>query len=378
MKPREPHRRCDVRPVSDGGAIAHPDGRRGRGALSNESGRFEAAQRVALDDGWGALDAPPPPLRTQVYEDSARTVIARNDSPDVPFDQSINPYRGCEHGCIYCFARPSHAWLGLSPGLDFESRLLAKPDAAARLERELRRPNYRPAVIAMGTNTDVYQPVERERRITRQILEVLNRFNNPVSIVTKSALITRDIDILGEMAVRGLASVCVSLTSLDRHLARSMEPRAATPNRRLETIRALADAGIPTGVMVAPVVPAINDTEIEAILSAARDAGARRAGYILLRLPLEIKGLFREWLAEKFPERAGRVMRLLRESRGGQDYDPAFHRRMSGTGPYAQLIAARFRNTSRRLGLTEEMVPLDVSRFRVPPAAGDQLDLFSP
>lgn len=377
MQSPPPKKHRAVQAVTNGGSIVHPHGRKGRGALSNQSGRFEATGRVALDDGWGGLDAPPPERHTQVFRDTARTVIARNTSPDIYFNQSINPYRGCEHGCVYCFARPSHAWLGLSPGLDFESRLLAKPDAAAVLERELRHPRYQPAVIAMGTNTDVYQPIERERRITREILTVLNRFNHPVAIVTKSALVTRDIDILADMAARGLASVCVSVTTLDRQLARIMEPRAATPSRRLETIRLLADAGIPTGVMAAPVIPAINDAEIEEILHAAYKAGARRAGYILLRLPLEIKDLFREWLAEFFPDRAGRVMRLLRESRGGRDYDPEFHKRMTGTGPYAQMIAGRFKVALRKSGMHEQTAALDTEQFRVPPAAGDQLDLFS-
>ena len=267
----------------------HPQGRRGRGAVSNASGRFEATQRVATDDGWGALDAEPPPLNTKVIRDSSRTVIATNRSPDIAFDQSINPYRGCEHGCIYCFARPTHAFLGLSPGLDFESTLLMKPDAPALLARELRRPRYACKVIAMGTNTDPYQPLEKRMRITREILKVLDAFNHPVGIVTKSNLIARDLDILGPMARRGLAKVCVSVTTLDRALARRMEPRAPTPNRRVEAIAALRRAGVPTGVMASPMVPALNDPELENILEAAAQAGATEAGYILLRLPLETK-----------------------------------------------------------------------------------------
>ena len=259
-----------------------------------------------------------PRLATTVTKDASRAVIARNQSPDIPFEQSINPYRGCEHGCVYCFARPTHAWLGLSPGLDFESRLFMKPDAAQVLERELRSPKYVCRTIAMGTNTDPYQPLERRERITRQILEVLSDFNHPVSIVTKSALVTRDIDILSDMAARGLASVFVSVTTLDRTLARRMEPRAATPERRLETLAALAAAGIPTGVMAAPMIPALNDMEMERILARAADAGAAAAGYILLRLPLEIKALFAEWLETHYPDRAARVTRIVRESRGGK------------------------------------------------------------
>lgn len=361
----------------DGATIVHPEGRRGRGAISNASGRYEPLMSVALDDGWGMLDEPPPPRKTTVMHDTSRSIIARNTSPDIPFDRSINAFRGCEHGCIYCFARPTHAYLGFSPGLDFESRLLAKPDAPALLEKELRNPNYRPAPIAMGTNTDVYQPIEKNYRITRGILEVLNRFNHPVTIVTKSALISRDIDILSDMASRNLAKVFLSVTTLDRGLARRMEPRAATPCRRLQTIRMLHDAGIPTGVMVAPVIPAINDMEIESILEAAYKAGARSAGYVLLRLPLEIKTLFREWLAQEFPDRADKVMALVQDMRGGRDNDPQFHSRMRGRGPYADMIAARFQVASRRTGFNISMPKLDISLFRAPPKAGDQMDLFA-
>ena len=360
----------------DGEAWVAPEGRRGRGVASNASGRYEATEKVAFDDGWGSLDAAPPPLATQVSVDASRTVIARNSSPDIGFDRSINPYRGCEHGCVYCFARPTHAWLGLSPGLDFESRILAKPDAPRLLAAELGRPSYRCAPIAMGTNTDPYQPVERELRITRGILEVLSAWNHPVTIVTKSALVARDADILSDMAARGLARVAVSVTSLDRRLARQMEPRAATPARRIETIGALSAAGIPTGVMAAPLIPALNDHEVEAILKAAAAAGARHAGWILLRLPLEIADLFQEWLAEAVPDRAARVMRLVRDTRGGRDYDPAFGTRMTGAGPVAAMIGRRFRLAARRLGLDAPRTPLRTDLFRPPPRAGDQLSLF--
>jgi len=353
--------------------------RKGRGAISNETGRFETEKRSRVDDGW--LDTAPgidgrPPLRTVQHTDTARRIITRNNSPDIPFDQSINPYRGCEHGCIYCFARPTHAYLGLSPGLDFETRLFYKPDAATRLEGELRKPGYTPSVIAMGTNTDPYQPIERERHITRSILEVLWRFRHPVSIVTKSALVTRDLDILGPMAAAGLATVNLSVTTLDRTLARIMEPRAATPPRRLEAIRALAEAGIPTGVMFAPVIPAINDAELEAVLAAGADSGARHAGYILVRLPLEIETLFQEWLATHFPDREHRVMSRMRAMRGGKAYRAAWGERMTGTGTEAALLRRRFELASRKSGLTRREYSLDTTQFRRPPAVGDQLALI--
>ena len=300
-----------------------------------------------------------------------------NTSPDVPFDRSINPYRGCEHGCIYCFARPTHAYLGLSPGLDFESRLFYKPDAARLLAEELRQPRYRCAVLAMGTNTDPYQPTERDRHITRDILEVLAAFNHPVGIVTKSALVLRDVDILAPMAAKGLVQVCVSVTTLDRGLARRMEPRAATPARRLETISGLSAAGIPTAVMAAPVIPALSDLELEAILAAGREAGARSASYIVLRLPREIGDLFTEWLDTHAPLKAHRVMSILRSMHGGKAYDAAFGRRMKGSGPYAEQIARRFGLACERLGLDDgARFQLDASRFRPPPRAGDQLSLF--
>lgn len=369
----------------------------GRGAVSNAVGRYERHTRTLLDDGWGvgqpggtravidddgwddgwrAEDAAPPPIRTEVIHDATRTIIARNQSPDISFDQSINPYRGCEHGCIYCFARPTHAYLGMSPGVDFESRLFAKPNAATLLAKELSAPSYVPRVIAMGTNTDPYQPLEKKMRITRQVLEVLRDFRHPVAIVTKSPLILRDIDILSEMAAMGLAKAALSVTTLDRKLARVMEPRAGTPSRRLQAIRGLTDAGIPTGVMFAPAIPALNDHEMEAVLTAARDHGARSAGYVLLRLPLEIKDLFREWLEANAPDRARHVMALVRQMRGGKDYDAKWNTRMKGSGAYAEVMARRFHMAVRRLGLNPPRQPLSTGHFRRPPRAGDQLALF--
>ncbi len=349
--------------------------RRGRGALSNTSGRFETHARVSFDDGW-VSDEELPPLKTRVQEEQARTIITRNDSPDISFDRSINPYRGCEHGCIYCYARPSHCYLGHSAGIDFETQLYAKPDAAALLERELAAPGYKPATMALGTNTDPYQPIERERRITRSVLEVLDRASHPVGIVTKSALVVRDIDILKRMAQRGLAKVALSITTLDRHLARRMEPRASTPVRRLDAIRQLSEAGIPTAVMVAPVIPSLNDHEIESILSAAKTAGARQAGYVMLRLPLELKDLFREWLATEVPDRANRVLHLLQSMHGGKDYVAAFGTRGRGRGPYADQIAGRFHLALKRLALNEERVALRTDLFTPPVPSGGQLRLF--
>ena len=348
---------------------------RGRGALSNASSRFDQEKRVLIDDGWQSEDELPP-LKTEVMRDSSRTIITRNNSPDISFSQSINPYKGCEHGCIYCFARPTHAYLGLSPGADFESRLFAKPNAAELLARELSAPGYVPKTIAMGTNTDPYQPTEKRMRITRSILEVLRAFNHPVGIVTKSSLILRDLDILAPMAAEGLAKVAVSVTTLDRHLARVMEPRASTPTRRLAAIRALNDAGVPANVMFAPVIPALNDEELEAVLAAAKDAGASGAGYVLLRLPLEIKDLFREWLETNVPDRAKHVMSLVRQMRGGKDYDSTWHTRMRGTGPYAELIARRFHMAAKRFGFNQESRPLVLNRFKRPPALGEQLALL--
>ncbi|HEX4157784.1 MAG TPA: PA0069 family radical SAM protein [Rhizomicrobium sp.] len=349
---------------------------RGRGARSNASGRFERETRVLVDDGWTHEDETPPPLKTEVLRDSSRTIITRNKSPDISFEQSINPYKGCEHGCIYCFARPTHAYLGLSPGADFESRLFAKPNAAELLARELAAPGYVPKVIAMGTNTDPYQPIERQLKITRSILEVLRDFNHPVGIVTKSPLILRDIDILAPMAEQGLARAAISVTTLDRRLARVMEPRAATPGRRIEAIAGLHRAGIPVSVMFAPVIPALNDEELETVLGTAVEAGAASAGYVLLRLPLEIKDLFREWLEEKEPGRAKHVMSLIRQMRGGKDYDSQWHTRMKGTGPYAEMIARRFHMAVKRLGLNKDRAPLSTDKFRRPPRSGDQFKLL--
>jgi len=352
---------------------------KGRGAVSNRVSRYFKEERARTTDGWDTPDDEDlPPLRTTVMRDATRTIIARNESPDIGFDRSINPYRGCEHGCIYCFARPTHAYLGLSPGLDFETKLLMKPDAAKLLEQELRKPGYQPAVIAMGTNTDPYQPIEREHRITRGILEVLRDFNHPVGIVTKSALIQRDIDILAPMAEKRLAHAFVSITTLDRELARKMEPRAATPPRRLETIRALAAAGIPVGVMSAPMIPALNDHEMENILEAAAAVGATAAGYTALRLPLEIKDLFTEWLEAHAPGRAQHVLELVRTMRGGELYDSSWGERMRGTGPYAELLRRRFQVARKRLGLDRASArwDFDLTLFKPPPRAGDQLTLL--
>jgi DNA repair photolyase len=372
---------------------------RGRGAISNAVGRYEKQTRVLLDDGWPrsvglasasepssdatdldfgwrADDDAPPPIKTEVIHDATRSIITRNKSPDISFEQSINPYRGCEHGCIYCFARPTHAYLGMSPGVDFESRLFAKPNAAALLAKELSAPGYVPKVIAMGTNTDPYQPLEKKMRITRSILEVLRDFRHPVAIVTKSPLILRDIDILSDMAQMGLAKAALSVTTLDRKLARIMEPRAGTPTRRLQAVQGLSDAGIPTGVMFAPAIPALNDHEMEAVLSAAAGHGARWAGYVLLRLPLEIKDLFREWLEANAPDRAKHVMTLVRQMRGGKDYDSNWNTRMTGTGAYAQVMARRFHMAVKRLGMNQTQAPLAVHKFRRPARLGDQLALF--
>jgi DNA repair photolyase len=349
---------------------------RGRGAQSNASGRFERLVREAFDDGWTAEDAAPAQLKTVVTPERARTIITRNTSPDVGFDRSINPYRGCEHGCIYCYARPSHAYVGLSPGLDFESRIFFKPDAGRLLERELSRPSYEPGVIHIGGNTDPYQPQERRLRVTRRALETLSRFRHPFSIITKSALILRDADIIGPMGEARLARAAVSVTTLDRALARAMEPRAATPEKRLAAIRGLTEAGCPVTVMFAPVIPGLNDHELEAVLERAAGAGATAAAYVVLRLPLEIKDLFREWLEAARPERAARVMSLVRQMRRGKDYDMRWGERMKGEGPIAELIGARFAAAKRRYGLERTSTPLDVSQFKVPAKESPQLELF--
>jgi DNA repair photolyase len=349
--------------------------RRGRGSLSNHTGRFEAETREIVDDGWESA-AELPPFATEVREDATRTIITTNDSPDISFDQSINPYRGCEHGCIYCYARPSHCYLGHSAGLDFETKLYAKPDAARLLTAELAQPRYKAKTIALGSNTDPYQPIERTHRITRAILEVLSACNHPVGIVTKSALVARDVDILAAMAAKGLAKVGISVTTLDRQLARRMEPRAATPLRRLEAISRLAAAGIPVAVLVAPIIPGLNDSEIESILAAARSAGAVEAGYVALRLPLEIKTLFREWLEAECPDRARRVISLVQSMHGGRDYTGEFGLRQKGSGPYAEQIAQRFRLAARRLGLNEERLDLRTDLFTPPVPPGGQMRLL--
>ena len=371
---------------------ALPDiARKGRGAVSNASGRFEAHARVAVDDGWalsdvvdadGDADAPPlsiPALATTVIDEHPKSIITRNQSPDVPFDRSLNPYRGCEHGCVYCFARPTHAYQGLSPGLDFETRLFAKPDAARLLADELRKPGYKPATLAMGTNTDPYQPIEKQRAITRAVLRVLAECDHPVAIVTKSNLILRDLDILAPMAGKGLVSVAISVTTLDPVLARRMEPRAPTPARRLDAIAGLAGAGVPVAVMVAPVVPAINDHEIEAILEAAVGAGAGAADYILLRLPGEVRDLFSEWLAAHYPDRMKRALGRMAGHRGGKLYEAQWGTRMRGHGTDAELLAQRFRLALARLGLGRERAAgrrLATGLFHPPVRAGDQLSLF--
>ena len=345
---------------------------KGRASHSNASGRYERYARVELDDGWGSLDEDPPPLRTTVLRDQARTIITRNQSPDISFDRSINPYRGCEHGCIYCFARPTHAYMGLSPGLDFESTLYEKPHAAQLLERELQNKNYKPRVIAIGTNTDPYQPIEKIHKIMRECLKVLQRYRHPVAIVTKGTLIERDLDILGDMAAQGLVRVGVSVTTLDAKLSRLMEPRVPAPARRLRTIECLVQAGVPVRLMASPVVPALTDPELESILAAGQRAGATSASWIMLRLPREVSELVQEWLARHFPDRAGRIMGRLREMHGGADYDSRWGHRMRGEGPYAQIIARRFEVAARRLGLDQHQPALRCDLF----APGAQPSLF--
>jgi DNA repair photolyase len=349
---------------------------RGRGALSNIDGRFEPYAHEAIDDGWGSTDAPLPARKTAVRPDHAKSVIVYQKSADIPFDRSINPYRGCEHGCVYCYARETHAYLGLSPGLDFETTLFAKHDAAHVLAKELARPGYCVAPIAFGTNTDPYQPIERRLRIMRSLIEVLAAHEHPFTVVTKGALIERDLDLLAPLAGRQLVKVYLSVTTLDRRLARTLEPRAAAPPRRLETIRALAQAGVPVGVMAAPMIPGLNDHELEAILEASAAAGALEASYTLLRLPGAVQQLFEEWLAVHVPLRAQHVMNLLRAARGGRENDAAFGRRMQGTGEYAELLRGRFQLACRRLGLNRRVHDLDRSRFRRPATQDPQLSLL--
>jgi len=352
-----------------------------RGALSQIQGRYESTERSPFDDGWTPEEQEETAIRTSVTEESARSIIARNDSPDIPFEQSINPYRGCEHGCIYCYARPSHAYLELSPGLDFETRLFAKTNAVQLLKEELSQRGYRPKPIAFGTNTDCYQPLERRYRLMRGLLEVLAACDHPLTIVTKSALIERDIDLLAPMARKNLVKAFISITTLDRKLARTLEPRAASPKRRVEALRALAGAGIPCGVMVAPLIPALTDKSLEDTLEAASQAGATMAGWILLRLPNEVRPLFREWLAAHYPQRAGHVISIIRQSRDGRENDPNFGSRMTGSGNFVELIGKRFDLACRRFGLNSEdnhMAPrrdLDCSLFR-PPSPEGQMRLF--
>ncbi len=351
------------------------DRTRGRGATLNPTGRYDIFTNHVFDDGWQTLDELPP-FKTDVQVEKPRTIITRNESPDLHFDRSINPYRGCEHGCVYCYARPTHAYMGLSAGIDFEASLFAKPDAAKLLEKELGKKGYKPRVLALGTNTDPYQPIEKQWRITREILEVLEAANHPVAIVTKSALVTRDIDILSRMAEKGLAKVAMSLTSLDRRLSRAMEPRAATPGLRLDTIRKLVEAGISTSTMVAPLIPALNDHELEKLLDSAQAAGAEEAGYSLLRLPREVSPLFRDWLLKHYPDRYRHVMNLLRSMRGGKDHDPQFSKRFFADGPYAWQIGRRFELTCERLGLNRHKRRLNRDLFIPPIQEGSQLSLF--
>lgn len=361
--------------IEQSGMRVRPDRNRGRSAGINPSGRFEPVSRHVFDDGWNSLEELPP-FKKEVQVEKPRTIITRNESPDISFDRSINPYRGCEHGCVYCFARPTHSFMGLSPGLDFESKLFAKPDAARMLDRELSKPGYQPRTIAIGTNTDPYQPIEKQYRIMREILEVLEARGHPVGIVTKSALVTRDIDILSRMAERGLAKVALSVTTLDRMLARTMEPRASTPTKRLEAIRQLSDAGVPASVMVAPIIPGLTDPEMERILDSARAAGAREAGYVVLRLPLEVAPIFKDWLLRHYPDRYRHVMSLIRSMRDGKDYDSEWGRRMKGAGPYAWQIGRRFEIAAKRLGLNAERRQLRTDQFVAGSGVGEQLMLL--
>ncbi len=369
--------------------VAPPAPHKGRGAVTNLQGRYEVDQREAFDDGWTqpadaqAEDDLAPALRTQVFSERAKSILTRNQSPDIPFSVSLNPYRGCEHGCIYCFARPTHSYLGLSPGLDFESRIYAKVNAAELLARELAKPAYEPEPIALGVNTDAWQPVERELRITRQVIEVLAERNHPFAAITKSSLIERDLDLLAPMAARGQFMAAITITTLDADIARTLEPRAATPARRLRAIRTLAEAGVPVGVSIAPMIPFVTEPDMERVLEACAEAGATSASYIVLRLPWEVAPLFRQWLEAHFPDRAGRVMARVQEMRGGKDYDSSFAQRMKGTGIWADLLKQRFHKAVRRLGLNERRHGiLDMSQFvRGQPAHGaarnnPQLDLF--
>ncbi|WP_250472841.1 PA0069 family radical SAM protein [Caballeronia sp. GAFFF1] len=370
--------------------VAPPSPLKGRGAVSNLQGRYEKDERERVDDGWThetADDEGSPPLRTQVFEERAKSILTRNNSPDIPFTVSLNPYRGCEHGCIYCFARPTHSYLGLSPGLDFESRIYAKINAGELLERELAKPSYQPDPIALGVNTDAYQPVERDLKLTRRVIEILHDCGHPFGAITKSSLIERDIDLLAPMAERKQFMAAITVTTLDADIARTLEPRAATPSRRLRTIRTLADAGIPVGVSIAPVIPFVTEPDLERVLEACAEAGATTASYIVLRLPWEVAPLFKDWLAAHFPDRADRVMSRVRDMRGGKDYDSDFATRMKGEGLWADMLKQRFRQATKRLGLNlRNRGILDMSEFQrpasakaqraAPPATGGQLNLF--
>ncbi|WP_250502317.1 PA0069 family radical SAM protein [Caballeronia sp. AZ7_KS35] len=366
--------------------VAPPAPLKGRGAVTNIQGRYEKDERERVDDGWlhaaDAEDESAPPLRTQVFEERAKTILTRNSSPDIPFSVSLNPYRGCEHGCIYCFARPTHSYLGLSPGLDFESRIYAKINAPELLERELAKPNYEPEPIALGVNTDAYQPVERDLQLTRRVIQMLHDCGHPFAAITKSSLIERDIDLLAPMAERDQMMAAITVTTLDADIARTLEPRAATPSRRLRTIRTLAEAGIPVGVSIAPVIPFVTEPDLERVLEACAEAGATTASYIVLRLPWEVAPLFKDWLAAHFPDRADRVMSRVRDMRGGKDYDSDFSKRMKGEGLWADMLKQRFQKATKRLGLNaRQRGILDMSEFqrpakRPPPPASPQLDLF--
>jgi DNA repair photolyase len=365
--------------IGSGGGLGADAPVKGRGAASNMGGRFERVNREATDDGWDSTqmpnDDPLPPFKTEVSREIAKSIISRNSSPDLPFEQSINPYRGCEHGCIFCYARPSHSYLGLSPGLDFETRLTAKVNAAELLRAELAAPGYLCKSIALGANTDPYQPIEREWRITRSVLEVLAECDHPFSIVTKNAMVERDIDLLAGAAAKGLVQVYLSVTNLESSLARTLEPRASAPYRRIEAIKRLAAAGIPVGVLAAPMIPFINDHFLEEILECAAEAGATTAGYVLLRLPHEVAPLFKEWLAVHYPLKAEHVMSLVRQTRGGKDYDADFTQRHSGTGQYAELLGKRFELATRRLGLNLDRTPPTTRLFQKPRRDG-QMALF--
>jgi DNA repair photolyase len=365
----------DMAALGAGKFTSLPQLERGRGAKTNPAPRFDQRSAEFVDDGWETL-AELPRLRTEVFTETPKSIIARNQSPDISFDRSINPYRGCEHGCVYCYARPSHAYMGLSPGLDFESKLFIKPNAAALLREELTATNYEARTIALGANTDPYQPIERDYRITRAVIEVLAEFNHPFGIVTKSSTVLRDLDLLKPMAEKGLVKVAISLTTLDGKLARAMEPRASTPTKRLSALEILSKAGIPTVVMMGPIIPGLNDAEIENILKAARNAGVREAGYTMLRLPHEVKDIFKDWLEKEYPDKAQRVMALIKSTRGGQENDPNFGTRMTGTGPYAWTIGRRFQLACQRLGLNENRVKLRTDLFNRPLQKGEQMVMF--